>query len=109
MLTCSADLEPAELHIRNVGQVGPMKQRYQSITGSVTLARVGAFVGSSRADQGLVDNTIQRPHSQVASEISLSLLKSVASTGLQSQVDATESLYRKMVRHLETVAHAASP
>ena len=35
------------------------------------------------------------------------MLRKVAYTGLQNQVDAVESMYRKTVRQLETLAHKA--
>lgn len=104
---CSGEMDPIDLQIRNLGQTGSMKQRYQGITGCVTLPSIPAFTLAKKGIQGNADR-VQRSASQAASDISPSVLKNVAMTGLQSQVEAVESMYRKMVRQLETLAQTAS-
>ena len=91
------------MQVRNVGEVGPLAQRYQPVMALPMLSSVPAF-------------TLKRPNAaiQVSSslpsngnDISVSMLRNVAYTGLQNQVAAVESMYRKTVRQLETLAHKA--
>lgn len=99
----SDELEPINVQVRNVGEVGPLAQRYQPVMALPMLSSVPAF-------------TFNRPNAAVkvsgssssnGNEISVSMLRNVAYTGLQNQVDAVESMYRKTVRQLETLAHKA--
>ncbi len=91
------------MQVRNVGEGGPLAQRYQPVMALPMLSSVPAF-------------TLNRPNAAIKSssslssngnEMSASMLRNVAYTGLQNQVDAVESMYRKTVRQLETLAHKA--
>lgn len=81
-----------------------MEQRYQGVTGSVTLPSIPAFTLTKKH----MPSTAGKQSNQTPNQISVSALQCVAMTGLQSQVEAVESMYRKMVRQLETLAHTAS-
>ena len=100
---CSHKLEPIDIHIRCMGQAGTLEQRYQSINPPHLLARVPSFTRKMTPD--ISQNAYEGSRSSI--DVSTSMLRSVAHTGLQSQVEAVESVYRKTVRQLEQMAHQA--
>ena len=104
---CSGNLAPVDLQISNLGQVGSIKQRYQGVTGSVMLPSVPAFTLAKKRPQAHADK-LHRTSTQSPDEVSATVLRSVAMTGLQSQVEAMENMYKKMVHQLESLAHEAS-
>lgn len=91
------------MRIRCMGQAGTLEQRYQSISPSSLLARVPSF--TQKMAPGISQKTHEGSRSSI--DVSKSMLRSVAHTGLQSQVEAVESIYRKTVRQLEQMAHQA--
>lgn len=91
------------MHIRCMGQASTLEQRYQSISPSSLLARVPSFTRKMTPD--VSQQAYEGARSSV--DVSTSMLRSVAHTGLQSQVEAVESIYRKTVRQLEQMAHQA--
>ena len=52
---CSENLAPVDLQISNLGQMGSTKQRYQGVTGSVTLPSVPAFTLAKKRPQAPAD------------------------------------------------------
>ena len=100
---CSHKLEPIDVHIRCVGQAGSPAQRYQSIHSPPILARVPSF--TQKTSSNISQNAKETPQSSV--EVSTTMLRTVAHTGLKNQVEAVESIYRKTVRQLEQMAHQA--
>ncbi len=101
--TCSHELEPIDVQVRNVGEVGPLAERYQPVMALPTLSSVPAFT----LNRHNAATKVSSSSSSSGNEISASMLRNVAYTGLQNQVDAVESMYRKTVRQLETLAHKA--
>lgn len=101
--TCSHELEPIDVQVRNVGEVGPLAQRYQPVMALPTLSSVPAFT----LNRHNAATKVSSSSSSSGNEMSASMLRNVAYTGLQNQVDAVESMYRKTVRQLETLAHKA--
>lgn len=104
-LNCNShEFEPVDVQVRNVGEAGPLGQRYQPVMTVPILPLVPAFtVLKSKPDA----NTTSSQPSQ-SNDLVESMLRNVAYSGLQNQVDAIESIYRKTVRQLETLAHRAS-
>lgn len=100
---CSHKLEPIDVHIRCVGQAGSLAQRYQFISPPPILARVPSF--TQKTSSSISQKAKEAPRSSV--EVSPSMLRTVAHTGLKNQVEAVESIYRKTVRQLEQMAHQA--
>lgn len=98
---CSHKLEPIAVHIRCVGQSD--SKSYQSIVPPPILARVPSFTHKT------ISNVSQnaKETSQSSVEVSTSLLRNVAHSGLKNQIEAVESIYRKTVRQLEQMAHKA--
>lgn len=91
------------MQVRNVGEGGPLAQRYQPISPTPMLSYVPAFTLQNASAATKTETNL--PSS--SDGISASMLKSVAFSGLQTQVDAVESMYRKTVRQLESLAHKA--
>ena len=100
---CSHKIEPVDMHIRCVGQAGSLSQRYQPVVRPPMFARVPSFTHK------ITSNVSQhaKETSQSSVEVSSSMLRSVAYTGLKNQIEAVESIYRKTVRQLEQMAHQA--
>lgn len=92
------------MQVRNVGEIGPLAQRYQPVMALPMLSSVPAFT-INRANAAITASSSQS--SSNGNDISVSMLRNVAYTGLRNQVDAVESMYRKTVRQLETLAHKA--
>lgn len=86
-----------------MGQAGTLAQRYRTVVPPPLLARVPSFTRKTVSD--ITQNASERPQS--STDVSPSMLRTVAYTGLQSQVEAVESIYRKTVRQLEQMAHKA--
>ncbi|DBA98228.1 TPA: hypothetical protein ACH3X1_001154 [Trebouxia sp. C0004] len=99
----SHELEPIDVQVRNVGEVGPLAQRYQPVMALPMLSSVPAFT-LNRSNAAMKVSSSLRSN---GNEISVSMLRNVAYTGLQNQVYAVESMYRKTVRQLELLAHKA--
>ena len=100
---CSQKLEPIDVHIRCVGQAGSLSQRYQPVVPPPMLARVPSFTHKTTINV----SQHAKETSQSGVEVSSSMLRSVAYTGLKNQIEAVESIYRKTVRRLEQMAHQA--
>lgn len=67
------------------------------------LARIPSF--THKTTSNVSQNT--KEMSQNSVEVSTSMLRNVAHTGLKNQIEAIESIYRKTVRQLEQMAHKA--
>lgn len=100
---CSHELEAVDVQVRNVGEGGPLAQRYQPILPTPMLACVPAFTLQKASAASKTEDNFPSSGDSIAA----SMLRSVAFSGLQTQIDAVESMYRKTVRQLESLAHRA--
>lgn len=101
MPPCSHQLESVDLQVRNLGERGPWTRQYQPVLPVSILPRIPAFTvqkgKASAKAAGLAP---------AHNEITESMVRVLAHSGLQNQVDAMESIYRKSVRQLEALAHS---
>ena len=94
------------MQITNTGLAGCPAQRYQSVLPVPALCKVSSFV---RMASGARESDCKADEKGLhAGEISSALLKSLAHSNLQNQVEAIESLYRKTVRQLQRTAQAVA-
>lgn len=108
----SHELEAVDLQVRNLGERGSLVRQYQPVMPMPLLPKVPAFTAQKGKATGKSTSLASSSNSSTAAPgnnaITEPMVRSLAHHGLQSQVDLMESIYRKAVRQLESLAHQAA-